>query len=88
MTAPVADTLETRQARLDAAIAVQEPDRVPYVHKDLYFPGLLHAGMTAEEVLFNPERAEAALVKVFEECGRAWDAIYRPEARSQTSRGN
>ncbi|MBI4319548.1 MAG: hypothetical protein HY675_13755 [Chloroflexi bacterium] len=62
--------------RLDAVIRLEVPDRVPVGGR---FDGFLArvAGITMQEYVFDPDKAEAALYKTLEVVGH-WDVIQRP----------
>lgn len=62
----------THLERLEAAIALKKPDRVPTAPLILQFAGRF-GGITGEEYLFDGEKAEAAVEKTFDELG-GWDA--------------
>ncbi len=61
--------------RLDAVIRLEVPDRVPVGGR---FDGFLArvAGITMQEYVFDPDKAEAALYKTLEVMG-GWDVIQR-----------
>ncbi len=62
----------THQERIEAAIALKKPDRVPLAPLILQFAGR-YGGITGEEYLFDPVKSEAAVEKTFNELG-GWDA--------------
>lgn len=62
----------THRERIEAAIALKKPDRVPTAPLILQFAGK-YAGITGEEYLFDGEKAAAAVEKTFNDFG-GWDA--------------
>ncbi len=64
----------TRQERLDAAINLQEPDRVPISPMIMFFAAR-HAGITVEKFLFDPKAGFDAIVRTFEDLG-GWDVQF------------
>jgi uroporphyrinogen-III decarboxylase len=71
------DTMTPRE-RIEAAVALQQPDRVPVAPLILQFAGR-YGGITGEEYLFDLEKAEAAVEKTFYSLG-GWDAwpLFNP----------
>jgi hypothetical protein len=64
MTMDVSELLQERKSRIDDAIALRTPDRVPVWLGDCgYFPAK-YAGFTCEEAMFEPEKQFAAYRKV------------------------
>jgi uroporphyrinogen-III decarboxylase len=62
----------TPRERLDAAINLKEPDRVP-VCPMMVFPQARHAGMTVQQMLENPELFTGAQHMMYKDLG-GWDA--------------
>jgi len=71
-------------ARVEAAIALKEPDRVPIMPSASLFP-MLHAGYTVAEVIYDPtlEKMTDSVVKYLEEfdpdCGLGTGTNYAGE---------
>lgn len=68
----IQETMTARE-RLEAAINLQEPDRVPVCPMIVFAPAR-HAGMTIEEFLNNPEAAVEAQHQFFDDSG-GWDVM-------------
>lgn len=64
----------TCSERIDAAIRLRPPDRVPVVTNLRRVAGRW-AGMTTREFLFDHDKAEAALERAFLDIG-GWDAVF------------
>jgi hypothetical protein len=63
----------TPRERVDAAVALRQPDRVPLVPNfDLYIAR--HAGITMRELLYDLDKAEAAFEKTFNDF--RWDGNH------------
>lgn len=62
----------TPRERIDAAISLRKPDRVPVAPLILQFAGR-YGGITGEEYLFDQEKGEEAVEKTFSGLG-GWDA--------------
>lgn len=66
------ETMTSRE-RVDAAVALRQPDRVPLVPNfDLYIAR--HAGITMRELLYDLDKAEAAFEKTFNDF--RWDGNH------------
>ncbi|MDP2726449.1 MAG: uroporphyrinogen decarboxylase family protein, partial [Dehalococcoidia bacterium] len=68
----------TPRERIEAAIALRKPDRVPTAPLILQFAGR-YGGITGEEYLFDIDKAEGAVEQTFDGLG-GWDAwpIFNP----------
>lgn len=76
------DDFQTRDKRLDTVLKVQEPDRVPIMPKIDWFASR-YAGITAADYLFQPEKAEWAVQKTWQDYG-GWDIIFGTMQESAT----
>ena len=64
----------TPNERIEAAIRLKKPDRVPLAPFAMFFTAV-YAGITMEEYLFDKDKCERAADKTFEDFG-GWDAWY------------
>lgn len=54
---------QEREKRVSDAIALRKPDRLPIIVRFHFFPGT-YAGMTAEELMYDPEKTAESYWKV------------------------
>jgi len=54
---------QEREKRVTDAIALRKPDRLPIIVRFHFFPGT-YAGMTAEELMYDPEKTAESYWKV------------------------
>jgi len=66
----------TRKERVEAAIALEKPDRVPVMPLMMTFP-VRHRGMTQAEGYRDPDRAFQASLETFDDLGGV-DVLLRP----------
>ena len=84
MTPEAKKRYEEKVARVEAAIALKEPDRVPIMPSAALFP-ILNAGYTVAEVIYDTtlEKMEKSITKYLQDFDPDSGARFEPDKAEQ-----